>query len=115
VALFCWLRHAGDFRTAIEQTVRLGGDTDSTAALVGALAGATAGERAVPRDWINGLWEWPRSAHWLRRLAERLAQHSDRAAARGPMPLLWPGLLPRNVLFLAIVAGHAMRRLAPPY
>lgn len=115
VALFCWLRYAGNFRMAIEQTVRLGGDTDSTAALVGALSGTTGGERSIPREWIDGLWEWPRTPLWLRCLAKRLAQLADDGAAAGPMPLFWPGLLPRNLLFLLVVILHAMRRLVPPY
>jgi hypothetical protein len=29
--------------------------------------------------------------------------------------LFWPGLLPRNLLFLAAVLAHGFRRLLPPY
>jgi ADP-ribosylglycohydrolase len=29
--------------------------------------------------------------------------------------LFWPGVLPRNLLFLTIVLGHGFRRLLPPY
>jgi hypothetical protein len=31
------------------------------------------------------------------------------------VPLWWPGLAVRNSLFLAIVLGHGVRRLLPPY
>jgi ADP-ribosylglycohydrolase len=118
VALYVWLRAPGDFRSAVEEVIRLGGDTDSTAAIVGALVGATAGADAIPDDWLAGLLEWPRSVAWMRALAGRLAEHF--AAGQPPqpgraLPLFWPGLLPRNLAFLLIVLGHGFRRLLPPY
>jgi hypothetical protein len=30
-------------------------------------------------------------------------------------PYFWPGLLPRNLLFLLVVLLHGFRRLLPPY
>jgi ADP-ribosylglycohydrolase len=112
VALYCWLRHPGDFRRALEEIIELGGDTDSTGAIVGGIAGATVGAADVPAEWFDRLLEWPRSVAWMRRLAERLAQPD---AAAGPLPLFWPGLLPRNALFLAVVLVHVLRRMLPPY
>lgn len=111
VVLGCWLRFPADVRAAVEAVVELGGDTDSTGALVGALAGVTGGEAAVPRAWLDRLWEWPRSVAWLRRLAVRLA-HPE---GTGPLPLAWPLLLPRNLLFAITVLAHGFRRLLPPY
>jgi ADP-ribosylglycohydrolase len=118
VALYCWLRHPGDFRQAVTEVIALGGDTDSTAAVVGGIAGATVGVNGIPVEWLTGLLEWPRSVAWMRALAERLAaQLADEGSAKhlGPLPLFWPGLLPRNVLFLAVVLAHGFRRLLPPY
>jgi hypothetical protein len=37
------------------------------------------------------------------------------SACPGPIPLFWPGLVPRNLLFLAAVLVHGFRRLLPPY
>jgi ADP-ribosyl-[dinitrogen reductase] hydrolase len=34
LALYCWLRHRGSFRRAIEEAIALGGDADSTGAAV---------------------------------------------------------------------------------
>jgi hypothetical protein len=45
LALYCWLRHPSDFRQAVEAVIDLGGDADSTGAIVGGLAGATVGAR----------------------------------------------------------------------
>jgi ADP-ribosylglycohydrolase len=110
VALYCWLRHPDDFRAAVESAVLLGGDTDTVGAIVGALAGATLGPDAIPREWLR-LLEWPRSVDWMRRLAERLVEPT----AAGPLPLFWPALLARNGVFLILVLLHALRRLLPPY
>jgi ADP-ribosylglycohydrolase len=118
LALYCWLRHAGNFRRAVEEVIALGGDADSTGAVVGGLAGATMGAGSIPTEWLDGLLEWPRSVAWMRRLAERLAEQFPAGGApvrQEPLPLFWPGLVPRNLLFLGVVLAHAVRRLLPPY
>jgi ADP-ribosylglycohydrolase len=118
MALYGWLRHPNDFRGAVEEVIELGGDTDSTGAIVGGITGATVGVRGIPREWIDGLIEWPRSEAWMHLLAERLAGQftlAGAAAGDGPLPLCWPALIPRNLLFLAVVLFHGFRRLLPPY
>lgn len=116
--LYAWLRSPTDFRKAIETAVRMGGDTDTTAAIVGALAGIRVGASGIPEDWLHRLVEWPRTVTWIRALGFRLAvsfQDSPREGFPGPLPLFWPGLLPRNLSFLAVVLAHGFRRLLPPY
>ncbi|MCE9634968.1 MAG: ADP-ribosylglycohydrolase family protein [Planctomycetes bacterium] len=119
VALYAWLSHPGDFRAAVTDVIRLGGDTDTTGAIVGGICGAGVGASGIPRAWIDGLWEWPRSVAWMNDLADRLApQFPDDGSppvSVGELPLAWPLVLPRNVMFLAIVLGHGFRRLLPPY
>jgi ADP-ribosyl-[dinitrogen reductase] hydrolase len=122
LALYCWLRAPGDFRRAVEKVIVLGGDADTTGAIVGGMAGATVGAGGIPAEWIGGLLEWPRSVAWLRALAARLAEQFPGAGAAvrptagdGPLPLFWPGLIPRNLLFVAVVFLHALRRALPPY
>lgn len=116
VALYCWLRSPGDFRRAVEEVIELGGDADTTGAIVGALCGATVGVAGIPPEWWQRLAEWPRSARWMSRLAERLARRfGPEQAAEKPLRLFWPALLPRNLFFLAVVLLHVLRRLLPPY
>jgi ADP-ribosylglycohydrolase len=118
LALYCWLRHPGDYRGVVEDVITLGGDADSTGAIVGGIAGATLGARGIPQDLLAGLWEWPCSVGWMRSLAQRLAAQfpvEGTAANPGPAPRFWPGLLPRNLLFLIVVLAHGLRRLLPPY
>ncbi len=50
-ALYAFLRHTAAFEEAIEYAVSLGGDTDTIAAMTGALAGARLGEDAIPAEW----------------------------------------------------------------
>ncbi|MDB5297013.1 MAG: ADP-ribosylglycohydrolase [Phycisphaerales bacterium] len=69
VALYCWLRYPGDYAAGVTAAVRLGGDTDTVAAIVGGLLGATNGPDAIPAEWLGGLAKWPRTVRWMRRLA----------------------------------------------
>ncbi|MGE0710465.1 MAG: ADP-ribosylglycohydrolase family protein [Planctomycetota bacterium] len=114
VALYGWLHHRGDFAAALSSVVRLGGDADTTGAIVGGIAGAGAGAAGIPAPWLAGLCDHPRSLAWMRRLAAALALPRDDPARR-PVPLAWPLLPLRNLLFLGIVLLHGFRRLLPPY
>jgi ADP-ribosyl-[dinitrogen reductase] hydrolase len=113
-ALYCWLAGRGDFRGCVESAIRLGGDTDTVAGIVGALCGAELGQTAIPREWLEGVVDWPRSIAWLRALARRLTL-AETGTRPGAQPLFWPGLLVRNPVFLLVVLFHGFRRLLPPY
>lgn len=115
VAVFAWRRHYGDFRATVAEVVACGGDTDTVAAIAGAMAGATAGERGIPPEWIAGLAEWPRSAAALRRIADRLDTVRQTGSPGAPVRMFGPALFARNIVFLIIVLFHGFRRLFPPY
>lgn len=46
---------APSFRESLIEIVNLGGDADTTGAIVGALAGARYGRNAIPADWYGAL------------------------------------------------------------
>lgn len=115
VAIYAWLHHPRDFRTAMVNTLECGGDTDAVGAILGALIGAVVGRQGIPRDWLDAICDWPRSVSFIERVATTLAEQRGTQTSREPVPWFWPGLIPRNVLFLAIVLSHGFRRLAPPY
>jgi hypothetical protein len=48
---FFQLLHAANLEEAVVATVRAGGDTDTNAAICGALVGAVYGRDAVPQQW----------------------------------------------------------------
>ncbi len=110
VALFAWLRHRGDFETAVRSVIQCGGDTDTVAAITGAICGAETGEAGIPRAWIDGICDWPRSVDHIRRVADALASEHRRAPR-----YFWPAFPLRNLFFLVIVILHGFRRMLPPY
>lgn len=114
-ALFCWLKNVNSFRAAIEEVILLGGDTDTTGAITGALAGARLGVSEIPKDWIDGLWEWPRTVNWLNKLSFKLTEAIYDKAINKELKLFWPGLILRNLLFTFTVLFHGLRRIFPPY
>jgi ADP-ribosylglycohydrolase len=110
--LHAWLAHQGDYRSGVTAIVRLGGDSDTTAAIVGAIIGARVGKDGIPAEWLRDLWEWPRTPAWMESLGLKLADpHADGRA----LPLNWIALALRNALFIPLVLAHGFRRLLPPY
>jgi len=115
VALYAWLRHPGDFRAALIAALECGGDTDTVGAILGALCGASSGPQGIPREWLEGLAEWPRSTGFIRAVARRLAEQKASERPLGEVRYFWPGVILRNLLFLVVVILHGFRRLLPPY
>lgn len=115
VAVYAWYRHFGDFEQTVSAVLNCGGDTDTTGAIVGALAGAAVGEKGIPGDWLKGICDWPRGPNQLRKIADLLAVKSQQLKATSPVHYFWPGLVLRNAFFLSVVLLHGLRRLAPPY
>lgn len=109
VALHAWFSSPRDFPAAVTAVIRCGGDTDTIAAITGAIVGAGVGKAGIPQRWLANLWDWPRGVRWIERVAE--------GAVRGEHPLFiapwW--LVARNFGFLLLVLAHGFRRLAPPY
>ncbi len=54
---FYQLLYAADLQSVIVETAQLGGDTDTNAAIAGALAGAVHGKGNIPADWIRAIEE----------------------------------------------------------
>jgi ADP-ribosylglycohydrolase len=109
VCIHAWLRHQRNYRVAIENTIRCGGDADTTAAIVGGIVGASVGPAGIPVDWQKGLRDWPLSLDWMGTLAVAATNNAP------PPQLPLVGRVARNLVFLPIVLAHGFRRLAPPY
>ena len=101
------LKNDWDYEKTIIEIIAAGGDTDTTAAIAGALCGACGGINNIPRSWVSGIREWPTSASRLTSLARAL-EHKTPLRIR---PCWSPLLLFRNLTFLAIVLAHGFRRL----
>lgn len=113
-ALHVWLAHQSDYRGAVTTTVRLGGDSDTVAAIVGAVVGARVGKEGIPAEWLGNLCEWPRTVEWMEKLGSRLSEHASCGGGQA-LPLNPLALMARNLLFIPLVLAHGFRRLLPPY
>jgi len=114
-ALHAWLRQPDDYAAAITEVIRLGGDTDTVAAITGAIAGTRCGKEGIPPRWIADLREWPRTVTWMEKLARTLADCCEDGVNRTAPRAGIVRLLLRNTLFMVVVLMHGFRRLLPPY
>ncbi|MBW3624841.1 MAG: ADP-ribosylglycohydrolase family protein [Armatimonadetes bacterium] len=113
-ALHAWMSHPVDYAEAVSAVIRCGGDTDTTAAIVGGIVGAGVGDDGIPPEWIEGLWD---SCGFVRRMegvGRSVAQALEGEAASSP-PALSLRLYLDHLLFLTVVLYHGFRRLLPPY
>lgn len=120
VAVFTFFRHADDYRAAVEATIRCGGDTDTVAAIAGAMVASRVGKAGIPTAWLNRYRDWPWSLYEIEVVARR-------RMGFGPVsdyPPWWKVLLIlmtpaislcRNLFFFAVVMAHVVRRMLPPY
>lgn len=100
-----FIDHGDDTLEAVRACIRLGGDTDTHAALVGALCGALHGEAGLPTHLIDRLAHGPFGPTHLRALADALAT--------GGRP---PGFsaahaMVRNLALYPVILAHGFRRM----
>jgi len=115
VALHAWLRFLDEFVEAVSALIRCGGDTDSTAALLGIWMGAHLGRRVAPDALLARLKDplaRPDTLHMLATATAHAVQSATPQAVRSP---LYPLRLGRNLLCLGLVIAHLGRRALPPY
>jgi ADP-ribosylglycohydrolase len=77
MALFCVLRHPGDYVAAVRLGANITGDSDSVASIAGGILGARLGTAALPTDWVERL----ENRDQLMAVAERLARKKSELRA----------------------------------
>ena len=110
-----WLRYQQNYFDGVREIIYLGGDTDTTAAILGGIIGASVGKGGIPRKWLKDIWDFPRTTKWMEALGVRLATTCTKQIKQSPLPLALYLIPLRNLMFLAIVLVHLVRRLFPPY
>ena len=73
-AVACFTTNPNSFEDAVARAIELGDDTDTLAAMAGALSGAFLGVEAVPARWVARLEKGPHGADALCGLADGLAE-----------------------------------------
>jgi poly(ADP-ribose) glycohydrolase ARH3 len=71
-AIACFTTTADSYPDTVAKAIALGDDTDTLAAMAGALSGAHLGLGAIPHAWIERLEDKQQGASYLRMLAEKL-------------------------------------------
>ena len=71
-ALYCFLSHPHSFEDALVHAVGLGGDTDTIAAMTGAISGAYHGKNAIPTQWLGDLENGEKGRDYIEQLAIQL-------------------------------------------
>jgi poly(ADP-ribose) glycohydrolase ARH3 len=69
-AIYCFLRQPKSYKDTMTYTISLGGDTDTIAAMAGAISGAHLGIEAIPAEWKAKL----ENRDYIEALAEKLWQ-----------------------------------------
>ena len=110
-----WLRNQDSYSEGIREIIYLGGDTDTTAAILGGIIGASVGITGIPRKWLDDILDFPRSINWLKSLGETLARACKTKTPQPALPLKIYLIPLRNIIFLATILFHAFYRLLPPY
>jgi poly(ADP-ribose) glycohydrolase ARH3 len=67
-AIYCFLRNQDSFEDSVLYAISLGGDTDTIAAMTGAISGAYQGVEAIPERWKSNL----EKGDYIEELAEKL-------------------------------------------
>lgn len=69
-AIYCFLRQPQSYKDTVIYAISLGGDTDTIAAMAGAISGAYLGKEAIPLEWQAKL----ENREYIEALAENLWQ-----------------------------------------
>ena len=107
--IYSGVKHDWDFETVITEIISAGGDTDTTAAIAGALCGIYGGVSSIPEPWIQSICEWPTQIKHLKELALAITNKTPIRVRSHWSPILFL----RNIFFLVIVLIHGFSRLLP--
>ena len=86
-AIVCFTVSPGKYEDVVTRAISLGDDTDTLAAMAGALCGAHLGAGVIPARWLERLENGRQGCDYLHQLSERLHSryHADRGEHRvGP-------------------------------
>jgi poly(ADP-ribose) glycohydrolase ARH3 len=83
-AIACFATAPGDFESAVGLAIGLGDDTDTVAAMTGALVGAFAGSAAIPPGLLEKLEDGPAKGRtYIISLAAKLFERHTRLRGEG--------------------------------
>lgn len=110
--IYAWLYYFGDYQKGVEAVILAGGDSDTTAAILGALMGMSVEpKKDIPKEWLDGIYNAPISVQKLMQISDAVVEQNIDKIPKISWWLQWL----RNIALLMIVLLHGFRRLLPPY
>jgi poly(ADP-ribose) glycohydrolase ARH3 len=76
-ALTCFAFAPDRYADVVSRAIAMGNDTDTLAAMAGALSGAYLGAGALPNSHVEKLEDGPKGRSYIRRLAGDLCKRSE--------------------------------------
>lgn len=112
--IHCWLTHQNNFKEGILEIIRCGGDTDTTAAILGAIIGANGKIEEIPYNWQTNVIAFPYTVEYIEKISETLfmALNGESVELKEPSNIL---VLLRNIMVYPVILLYALRRIFPPY
>jgi ADP-ribosyl-[dinitrogen reductase] hydrolase len=115
LVLQIWLRYQDSYSNGVREIIYLGGNTDTTAAILGGIIGSAVGQAGISKKWLDNILDFPRSLNWIESLGERLAKTCEEDITQPALFLAFYLISLRNFLFWAVILFHLFYRLIPPY
>ncbi len=115
IVLYCWLYHQNknDFNSSIKDIISLGGDTDTTGAILGGILGSKGDLNSINKNWINNIIEPQLSIKKLEEtgliLSECIENNFETKSKKIPNYFIINFI--RNILFTIIVLLHGFKRI----
>lgn len=112
--IHCWLNNQNDFKNAILEMINCGGDTDTTAAILGTIIGAKGNIKNIPAEWKDKVISFPFNDSYIEKLSEALEKslNKQNISIDKPLDIL---LFIKNITMYPVILFYGFRRLFPPY
>lgn len=112
--IHCWLRNQTEYKKGVIEIIECGGDTDTTASILGAVIGAKTGKDSVPDEWRENIVSWPYTKKYIENLLIDVENGLNYKQFNVKKPLFLFAAI-RNLLLYPLILGHGLRRLLPPF
>ncbi|WP_010243072.1 ADP-ribosylglycohydrolase family protein [Acetivibrio cellulolyticus] len=115
VVIHAWLSYKGDFKGSIIEMIRCGGDTDTTAAILGSILGASVTVAGIPEDLRKDIYLFPYSMKYIEDISQVLGNRNKAISEIKIKEPFWGLSLCRNLIFMPVIIFYVIRRMLPPY
>lgn len=113
--IHAWLSYKGDFRRSIVEMIECGGDTDTTAAILGGILGAGITSSEIPEDLRKNIYLFPYSKKYIENISQALDSRNKINSKINIKEPFWGLSLIRNLVLIPVIVFHVIRRMLPPY